>query len=94
MFYVDASKHRYGRMVMCHLVADTVAELHSVAKLLGLDRRWFQDDGLPHYDICKDKRARALALGALQVSTRDIVRVSQALRIELDRERMVGHNED
>jgi hypothetical protein len=55
--YVDDMRARYGRMVMCHMVADTEAELHAMADRIGVARRWYQGD---HYDVCLAKRALAL----------------------------------
>lgn len=48
----------------CHLVADTVAELHSFAAVLGLKREWFQNKRIPHYDLTPNKRRLAVKLGA------------------------------
>lgn len=78
--YVDAAKYRYGRMVMCHMIADTPEELHAMADRIGVARRWFQDPktmnvSFPHYDIAKSKRELAVEAGA----------------IECDRTAFVGH---
>jgi hypothetical protein len=66
MIYVDDAVWPYGRMVMCHMIADSVDELHAFAGQLGLRRDWFQHKPgkTPHYDICKTKRATAIELGA------------------------------
>lgn len=53
------------KMMMCHMVADTLAELHAMAEQLGVRRHFQAHTRYPHYDICKSKRAQALALGAL-----------------------------
>ena len=72
--YVDQSIYKYRRMVMCHMVADTLEELHEMADKIGIDRKWFQSDSrYPHYDICKTKRALAVENGAKEVTGRDIV---------------------
>lgn len=89
--YVDQSKHRYGRMVMCHMVADTVAELHAFAALLGLRPEWYQKQ---HYDICKTNREKALALGALPATSRECAVIRRKCALEEDRLMMCGHNED
>lgn len=60
-------------MVMCHMVADTLEELHDMAEMLGLKRSWFQNKRMPHYDISKSVRARAVGLGAVEISSRELV---------------------
>jgi hypothetical protein len=72
--YVDSMAAGYGRMVMCHMVADTRAELDAMADAIGVDRRWRQRTNHPHehYDICKAKRAKAVALGAIEIGMREL----------------------
>lgn len=57
----------FRRMKMSHLIATTEAELHAMAGQLGMKRSWFQGD---HYDIALGKRARAIELGAIEISYR------------------------
>lgn len=57
-------------MVMCHMLADTVAELHEFAARIGLRREWFQDGSAPHYDVCKSRRVTAIKLGAIELPIR------------------------
>jgi len=76
--YVDKSEIRFGRMVMCHLIADTPAELHAMADGIGVARRWFQDPktmnvSTPHYDIAKSKKALAIAAGAIECERNDFI---------------------
>lgn len=75
--YVDGERNRLGRMLMCHMVADTVAELHDMAQRLELKREWFQvsRNGMPHYDICQSKRAAAVLLGASEINRRELLAV-------------------
>lgn len=71
--YVDRAINPYGRMMMCHMTADTLDELHAMADRIGIKRRWFQNDSsLPHYDICKSKRALAVAAGAQEIGWREL----------------------
>lgn len=66
--YVDRVELGFGRMVMCHMIADTPDELHAMATRIGLQRRWFQAPpkaSFWHYDIAKGKRELAIAAGAL-----------------------------
>jgi hypothetical protein len=65
---------QYGRMVMCHMVADTEDDLHGMAELIGVDRKWYQyphKSRHPHYDIALSKRALAVDFGAIEISRRD-----------------------
>lgn len=75
--YVDNASHRYGYMVMCHMVADSLEELHAMADKIGVRRQWFQRKRLdmPHYDICRTKRKLAIKHGAKEVSTKELVRI-------------------
>lgn len=75
--YVDKPIHPYRQMLMCHMVADTLDELHTMADWIGIKRHWFQDHNprYPHYDICKSKRSLALQRGAIEVTTKEIVRI-------------------
>lgn len=65
--YVDEPIHPLGRMMMCHMVADTREELVAMADTIGVERRHIQKPGTyrEHFDICKSKRAKAIAAGAI-----------------------------
>lgn len=65
--YVDSMRARFGRMIMCHMIADTDDELNAMADRIGVDRRWHQGD---HYDIALSKRALAVQAGAVEISWR------------------------
>lgn len=61
---------------MCHMVADSIDELHSMADKIGVSRRHFQDKkGKPHYDVCRSKRNLAICYGAQVVTSKDIIRI-------------------
>lgn len=74
--YVDDARHPYGNMLMCHMIADTRAELLAIATQIGVAHRWIQfpHTAKEHFDICVTKRAAALRAGAIPVSSREIVR--------------------
>jgi hypothetical protein len=54
----------------CHMAADSFDELHAFAAALSIPRRAFQRD---HYDLPPHVRERAVALGAVEVSTRELI---------------------
>lgn len=80
--YVDDMEAPYGRMIMCHMVADTHQELMAMASDLGLRHRYIQKAGTPeeHFDISKGKRALAVKRGARVVTRRELVQIIQRKR--------------
>lgn len=82
--YVDDMRAAYGRMVMCHMVADTDEELHAMAARIGVARRWHQAPPrhTSHYDIALTKRALAVAAGAVEVTQRQLGAMTMRLRRE------------
>lgn len=78
--YVDAAIWSYGRMKMCHMLADSVEDLHLMADKIGVARKWFQNDRYPHYDICKSKRELAISLGAIEIDRYKFVELANALK--------------
>jgi hypothetical protein len=80
MVYVGTREYRYGRMIMSHMAADTIEELHSMAASVNVRRRHFQNKkGKPHYDICKRNKLRAIELGAVEVDDRKLIGIYRAL---------------
>ncbi len=77
--YVDNMRARLGRLVMCHMVADTEVELHEMARAIGVKRQWHQGD---HYDICMKMKALAVVAGALQITQRECGCMVMRRRIE------------
>lgn len=75
--YVDTMRAPFGRMVMCHLAADTTDELLAMAARIGVDARWIQAAGTwrEHFDIALSKRALAVEAGAVELTRKDLVRV-------------------
>lgn len=68
--YVDDMAARFGRMVMCHMIADSDEELLAMADRIGVSRRWHQKPGTArsHFDIARSKRAAAIAAGAVEIT--------------------------
>ena len=79
--YVDDSRARFGRMVMCHMMADSPDELHGMAVAIGVARQWFQGPPkhfYPHYDIALSKRVLAVRRGAKEVTARELIGLFRA----------------
>jgi hypothetical protein len=61
-----------------HLQADSLAELHAFAAELGLRRAWLQTRPRrpehDHYDLTREGRERAIALGAIDEPWREATR--------------------
>ena len=58
----------------CHLIADTLEELHIFAKQIGLRREWFQKkQDFPHYDLNASRRTVAVRMGAIEITRREMV---------------------
>ena len=75
--YVDPASHPFGRMMMCHMWADSETELLEMADRIGVARKWIQGHqtlSIPrfrkaswvHFDIAKGKRDLAIAAGAIE----------------------------
>lgn len=81
--YVDAlvvypGAPRALRSGSCHLLADSDVELEVFARKLGLRREWKHVD---HYDLSATRRAHAVALGAREITRRQMVEIRRALRL-------------
>ena len=80
--YVDPSCHPFGRMIMCHMIADTPTELLGMADSIGVARKWIQHVGTyrEHFDIAKSKRVLAVEFGAVEISQYELGRMVLARR--------------
>lgn len=74
MVYVDNYNRQFGRMKMCHMIADTPEELREMAQRIGCRPRWLQHPGTAkeHYDVPLFRKAMALSLGAQEVGYREL----------------------
>ncbi len=71
MVYVDNVNIKYRNMIMNHLIADTIEELHLFVDKINVDRKHFQKNAsFPHYDICLSKKKLAIKYGAIELKTR------------------------
>lgn len=65
--YVDRASILWRGKRWYHMYADSLAELHTLADQIGLQRSWFQEKGLPHYDVTGRMVERAISSGAVRV---------------------------
>jgi Protein of unknown function (DUF4031) len=66
--FVDDAQHQFGRMIMCHMWADTLDELLAMADTIGVQRKWLQQPpkaSWVHFDIALSKKALAIKSGAI-----------------------------
>lgn len=66
--YVDDVRLPFGRMIMCHLWADSLDELLAMVDRIGVQRKWLQQPpkaSWVHFDIAVSKKTLALAAGAV-----------------------------
>ena len=79
---------KYGNF-WCHLLSDSIEELHDFARELGLKRGYYQHRPIPHYDLTRNKRQQAIKLGAAKISTKEYLlrlrRSQKARKEELER---------
>ena len=83
--YVDQARIPYRGMVMSHMVADTLDELHAMASRVGMKREWFQPRSFPHYDLPEPRRAHAVELGAVEIGQRELGRFMRSRRAQFPR---------
>lgn len=75
--YVDNMRASYGRMKMCHMIADSTEELLAMADKIGVARKWLQKPGTrwEHFDIALSKRKKAIESRAVEVSMMELGRI-------------------
>lgn len=79
--YVDDARIRFGRMLMSHMIADTLSELHTMAEKIGMKQEWFQSQASwPHYDVSISKRKLAISNGALPLNWREFTAKIEELK--------------
>lgn len=81
--YVDDMQAPFGRMKMCHMMADTTDELLAMADRIGVARKWLQKRGThhEHFDIALSKRVLAVQAGAIEITRRELFEIIKARRV-------------
>lgn len=82
--YVDDMRAPFGRLVLCHMLADTDSELHAMADRIGLARKWWQSPAKTsgsHYDVALSKRALAVNSGAIEITLRQAAAMNARRRV-------------
>lgn len=77
MVYVDDMRAPFGRMIMCHMIADSRKELLAMCRKIGVGIHWLQKKGQwdEHFDIALSKRKLAVEAGAKEVTQRGLVMI-------------------
>lgn len=79
--FTTQQKPRWPFSEACHMIADTVEELHAFAASIGLRRSWFQPKPA-HYDLTRSKRYQAVKQGAIEIDKRELVKKLRDARVK------------
>ena len=72
--FIDNMNRRFGRMIMCHMIADTNEELLEMCDNIKVNKKWIQHPNTyrEHFDICVSKKKIAVEkYGAIEISWRE-----------------------
>lgn len=82
--YVDNMRIKHKGKEWCHLMADSLEELHNFALHIGVKRCWFhRSASYPHYDVTVEVRTRAIIYGAVPTERQKIIECGRKLKLEL-----------
>jgi hypothetical protein len=81
----SASARRVGALHgyrWCHLIADSLDELLAFGKRVGMRATWLQGDETRgyHFDLVPPRREAALAAGAIEIDSRQLVAILKKMR--------------
>lgn len=72
MVFVDNYNKKFGRMIMCHIIADTDEELYTMIDKISVKRKWKHND---HFNICINKKRLAIENGAVEILTLELAKI-------------------
>lgn len=80
--YVDDMYAPFGRMKMCHMIADSHEELVGMAVRIRVQPKWIQDEGTSyeHFDVCMSARRQAVAAGAVEITLFELATMTKSRR--------------
>ena len=91
--YVDFMQIEFKGYKWCHLLADTLQELHDFAALIEVDARLFhRHASYPHYDVTVQMREIAIEYGAIPADRKKIIECAKKLKVELHEQ--IARSED
>lgn len=71
-----------GRKKYCHMIADTLQELHAFAEKIGVKKHFFHKSATYlHYDLNDSQRTIAVENGAIEISSKELVIKSKELKL-------------
>lgn len=77
MVYIDNTNIHNGYYRVSNMLADTPDELYAMADAIGLKRAWEKHDGEfyrgNYFEVALSKKAKALKLGAIEVSVAEMM---------------------
>ena len=79
--YVDFMQIEFKGYKWCHMLADSLQELHEFAAFIELDERLFhRNASYPHYDVTVQMRETAIEYGAIPADRRKIIECAKNLK--------------
>lgn len=83
--YVDFMQIEFKGYKWCHMLADSLQELHEFAAYIEIDKRLFhRNASYPHYDVTVQMREIALKHGAIPANRKKIIECAKKLKVELN----------
>jgi len=74
--YVDKPRWKIQDVLVSHMMADTIDELHPMAYALRVSRKWFRSSSIPYYILNREQMQEAIKLGAVHLdSVSDILQL-------------------